>query len=218
MSAAIGATTKRRLHPVLVAVLLVAGAGAAWQALHGSQVPLFAPATEADADPSALTASSDDNEAREVVWHDLLATHGSWAADGEIPLVFRVFTPVSAEVAAAPSGETALAPRVWDAPDPPRLRLGVVLISAESRRAVLGGQVVGIGDQVQDARVETIERGVVQLQWANRRLTYDLDGDAPREFRAELARRAASGPVGGDVGDGAATVPNLESRKKESGS
>jgi len=125
---------------------------------------------------------------------DLLAAYGSFAADFPVRLAFVAVAP--ADAVAVPLGETAAMLGIWAGADPPALRLGVVMISGTARRAVLGGQVVGLGDEVQGACVRSIERGRVVVSWGARTLTYDLEDCWPREFRAEHARRAAESAVG----------------------
>ena len=121
-----------------------------------------------------------------TLWRDLLAAHGSYAG----ATVRIAFTTAADAVllGAAPAGEVARA-RPWEGDDPPRLKLGVVIVSRSSQRAVLGGEVVGVGDRIGEARVAAIVPGAVSLRWHDRTLTYDLDDDVPREFRSEFARR-----------------------------
>lgn len=207
-----------RMHPLLAVLLLLGGLGAAWMALRPAAT--VTPATgNADDDPSALQDSEQGTEDAGEVWQDLLAQHGSWIEDGELPSAFRAF--VMPELApdtaasAAPAGETA-SPADWTGEDPPRLRLGVVLISADSRRVVLDGRVVGVGDRIHEAQVEAIERGMVRLKWSGRRLTYDLENDAPREFRSELLRRATARGAG-DGDEQSAAPANDKPKSKETG-
>lgn len=146
----------------------------------------LAPWLADDEDPA------DDGEqgaADTTVWRDLLAAHGSFTGP-EVRMAFAASRD-SLALGAAPAGETAVAaadPR-WIGEDPPRLVLGVVVVSTAAQRAVLGGRVVGVGDRVGEARVAAIEPGKVTVLWRDRLLTYDLELDVPREFRAELARR-----------------------------
>ena len=74
---------------------------------------------------------------------------------------------------------------------------------------MLGGRVVGVGDELDTLRVLQIEPGVVYVQWSGRRLTYDLDSDAPREFRGELAQRQVEKKDGPEAATSApvATTP-----------
>jgi hypothetical protein len=153
----------------------------------------------ADVDPAELGAGDTAAGAAAETWQDLLAVHGSWSPRDEVRCAFTIFEFPSAW--AAPAGEVAMPTGRWVGDDPPQLRLGVVLISEHSRRVVLDGRVVGIGDLVQQAKVTGIERGTVTVAWSGRRLTYDLDGPAPREFRAELAARAAERQEGGSRPD-----------------
>lgn len=122
------------------------------------------------------------------VFRDLLAVHGSFTGS-DVRMAFAASRDALA-LGAAPAGETATGGNArWIGDDPPRLVLGVVVVSAAAQRAVLGGHVVGVGDRVGEARVAAIEPGKVTVHWRDRLLTYDLENDVPREFRAELARR-----------------------------
>ena len=134
-------------------------------------------------DPPELDAANGDGEAG---WCDLLAVHGSYAG-GPVRFAFASLVDVPP---AAPAGETAILRAGWTGADPPLLRLGVVMVSAGSRRAVLAGAVVGVGGEVAGCTVVGIEPGLVRLRWRDRWLTYDLDSEAPREFRAEYERRS----------------------------
>jgi hypothetical protein len=155
----------------------------------------------ANVDPAAEQAAA---EPPALVSRDLLAPHGSFDARGDVRLAFAVW----AEGAfAAPGGETAAA---WVGEDPPRLRVGVVMVSAGAARAVFGGQLVGIGDAVAGGRIGAIEPGVVTFDWRGRKLHYELGGDAPREFQAELARRSAAAPA-----DGADTQSGKTNKKEQ---
>ncbi len=119
---------------------------------------------------------------------DLLLRHGSWNADQSVRMAF--VSAVEAAVAAAPNGETApSAASRWVGADPPSMHLGVLMVGDAVRRAVVDGRVVGVGDTVGRSLIVAIERDTVTTTWGGKRLTYDLDGDQPREFRAELKRR-----------------------------
>jgi hypothetical protein len=121
---------------------------------------------------------------------DLLALHGSFTGASAVGFAFHMPPELAL---AAPIGETSMtAPGNWGAEEPPSLQLGVVMISKGSRRAVLQGQVVGVGDQIAGVTVTAIVAGLVATEWKGRRLSYDLDGAVPREFRAEWARRHAA--------------------------
>jgi hypothetical protein len=65
---------------------------------------------------------------------------------------------------------------------------------------VLGGRVVGVGEEHMGVVVRSIERDRVVALWGHKILTYDLEDQCPREFRAESARRAqqASESEGGE--------------------
>jgi hypothetical protein len=210
----------RKARSAVPAILMFAGSVAVaaislWPRAQGTGPAAGGPA---DADPEALVAA-DTAAVGPEPWKDLLAVHGSWDPRDEVRCAFTVFEfPTSW---AAPAGETEAPVGRWVGDDPPQLRLGVVLVSENARRAVLGGQVVGIGDAVQQAKVTGIERGLVTVTWSGRRLTYDLDGPVPREFRAEVAARAVEKSAGGGVPDGGEAAGDAaksdESVQKESG-
>lgn len=182
---------KKGKNPVFAVVLLLGSVGIAAKSMLGGAAhePGITPMAGA-ADPAPMGEVATDVRAEEATrWCDLLAVHGSFDRTKDVRLAFVAFEypsfwAGSGDAAAEQYGR-------WSGEDPPLLKLGVVMVSAASRRAVLGGRVVGIGDEVASGRVVAIEASSVVLQWSGRRLTYDLDGDAPREFRAELAQRAA---------------------------
>lgn len=128
-------------------------------------------------------------EAAAVVWVDLLAEHGSYDRQSSVRLAFAAAAE-SSLIPAAPGGEIAPDGERWTGSDPPLMRLGVVMVSEKSRRAVLGGSVVGVGDAVGGGQVISIEAGRLRLRWQERVLTYGLDDEVPQEFRAESKRRA----------------------------
>ncbi|MBM4063094.1 MAG: hypothetical protein FJ265_18660 [Planctomycetes bacterium] len=188
---------RKGLGPVVVVPLLIACGGfAAWQ-LSGRGLLADGPGAGSAARSDAAEMPGEDGQggdgksAEAQRWGDLLAAHGSFARQGEVPLVFTVLADAAA-TGAAPAAETqAGAAARWSGEDPPALQLGVLLISGAARRAVLGGRIVGVGDAVAGGRVASIERGAVVLRWGGRSLTYDMDDPYPREFRAERQRRAA---------------------------
>jgi len=130
----------------------------------------------------------DDVQNEDIQWADLLARHGSYDPTQPVQMAFAAM-PDSQLVAAAPPGEIAPRAGRWVGDDPPELRLGVVMVSERSRRAVLGGVVVGVGDAIGGGEVLSIEPGVLKMRWQNRELTYDLDAAVPVEFRAEKELR-----------------------------
>lgn len=186
-------TTKRRVHPAVAVLLLLASASySAWSLFgkHGDEQSSGLAAFIGIEDPVAIddaTAAS----VEEVRWRDLLAMHGSFDGRSPVRMAFAVLSDAAAP-GAAPAVEVDPGTR-WRGADPPMLRLGVVMVSAAARRAVLDGRVVGVGDQVAEGQIVAIEPGVVRLRWQQRELTYDLDGPAPREFRGELGIRRATG-------------------------
>lgn len=131
----------------------------------------------------------DLTETQEVAWLDLIAEFGSLQGKPNVRMAFAAAPDVDL-TPSAPGGEMAPEGEGWIGDDPPLLRLGVIMVSEKSRRAVLGGSVVGIGDMVGGGEVVAIEQGRLHLRWQQRVLTYGLDSEVPREFRAENARRA----------------------------
>lgn len=197
-------TKKKGVNPTLAIGLFAAAVAVAARTLlgGGAQPGVEGPAANADFDPTTAVAETEvgaDDAA--VKWADLLAVHGSFRSGREVRLAFSAFEYPS--FWAAPGGESGASYGRWTGEDPPLLKLGVVMISAASRRAVLGGRVVGVGDEFDTVRVLQIEPGVVSVQWSGRRLTYDLDSDAPREFRGELAQRQVENKDGVEAATGA---------------
>lgn len=180
----------KRKGPATAIGLLIVSAGIAAFSLNGRFGAGTEPADVVGAfladEPVGDESTGDAPE--DVVGVDLLLRHGSWSA--QVPVRMAFANAVDAAVAAAPAGETAApAARPWIGADPPQLRLGVLMVSDSVRRAVVDGRVVGVGDTVGKALIVAIERDAVTTTWGGKRLTYDLDGDHPREFRAELKRR-----------------------------
>lgn len=196
---------KKGTSPMLAVGLFVAAVAIAGRTMFGGapEAQGGAPQANADFDPATADPEAADGAADAApVWVDLLALHGSFRRGNEVRLAFSAFEYPS--FWAAPGGESGAVYGRWSGEDPPLLKLGVVMISAASRRAVLGGRVVGVGDEFDGVRVLQIEKGVVTVQWSDRRLTYDLDAEAPREFRGELAQRQVENKDGQDAATGAA--------------
>lgn len=189
---------KKGVSPLFAATLLLVSMGVVGRSMLGGSDPVLGPAagTVADADPAALQASEAADTETGVAWRDLLAEFGSYTRGSEVRHVFVAFEYPSSWTGPAPSTGDAPAVR-WVGEDPPLLRLGVVMVSQGARRAVLGGKVLGIGDAIAGGAVTAIEPGFVTLDWSGRKLTYDLDAAAPREFRHELAQRQLEQAEGG---------------------
>lgn len=190
---------KKGLNPVVAVLFLVVSGGiAAHQLLGGGSLGARLPAlVGGGGDPTAMppdeNAVADASATPQIPWRDLLAVHGSFDRRTAVRRAFSLLADVASTTAAAPGGESQpVETGRWTGADPPSLQLGVVMLSESSRRAVLGGRVVGVGDVVSDGRITAIERGTVTVKWASRTLTYDLDGPFPREFRAEQQRRAGA--------------------------
>lgn len=176
---------KKGMNPVVAVLILLASVGFAAKSLMGTlggEAAEFADLIglgEGEDDPELF----DTQEASEIAWRDLLAEYGSY--DPGTP-VRPAFSVMAASMPASPVGETS---QRWIGDAPPSMRLGVVMVSEKSRRAVFGGAVVGVGESVAGGVVAAIEPGLLRLDWRQRSLTYDLDSEVPREFRAEHARR-----------------------------
>lgn len=140
-------------------------------------------------DPAA-DAPKGDREGGDVdlPGRDLLAEHGSWAGAAPVRMAFASLLEVA--IQAAPAGETSSGSR-WVGADPPTLHVGVLMVGETTRRAVVDGAVVGVGDRVAKSTIVAIDRDCVAVLAGGRRLTYDLENEYPREFRAELQRRGA---------------------------
>lgn len=206
---------KRRLHPAVAVLMLavsVAFVTRTWW--HTPEVESeFASLMGFDDDPDM--GEGDELLADDVRWLDLLTIYGSYERGTPVRLSFATLAAPAVGVAPSPLGEVAPAHRGrWVGEDPPMLRLGVIMVSDGARRAVLDGQVVGVGDRVADATVVGIDVGAVRLRWRSRALTYDLDSAAPREFRDELLRRRRERKEldagDGDGGDIATSADDIE--------
>lgn len=183
---------KKGLHPAVAVVFLVLAGGYAGKSVFdqlGGPAP--GPGAGAAAPAGTVDVAAASGPAPDAaVFCDLLAVHGSY--DRKIPVRLAFSTAADAgQPAPSPLGETApvAAPGRWVGADPPAVQLGVVMISDGSRRAVIDGRVVGVGDPVQNASVVAIEQKVVTLKMGERLLTYDFDDRYPREFRGEQALR-----------------------------
>lgn len=209
---------KKGPSPWLAVGLLLAGVWVAARGLLGGG---------AAADPLAVVGQggmddavpdeaggAQDPDAEVVPFVDLLHAFGSYQRGREVRLAFAAFEYAS--FWAAPSGESGASYGRWVGDDPPLLRLGVVMVSADARRAVLGGRVVGVGETFDACKVLTIDPGVVTLEWSGRRLTYDLQDESPREFRAELAQRRAELADATDAGPNAEAPGTAGEAKPES--
>lgn len=178
---------KKGLNPIVAILILLGSIGFVANSLMGSMGGKAIPDTADMGDLSDEGYDLDLEEGAEeieIVWRDLLAVHGSYDRQTPVRLAFSVMANVTP--GAAPGGETV---NRWVGDEPPSLRLGVVMVSEKSRRAVLGGAVVGVGDFIGGGSVLAIEPGTLRLRWQQRDLTYDLDSEVPREFRVEHARR-----------------------------
>lgn len=183
---------KKGIHPLAAVLFLVVSGGIAGTQLLGGGLGTaglgFAAAAPAD-DPLPSDVAESSATEGVVQWRDLLAAHGSYEREAPVRMAFASLD-VGAAPPAAPAGESRpVVERRWVGADPPRLQLGVVMVSSASRRAVVDGRVVGIGDTIGDGRIVSIERGGLVVAWGGRTLTYDLDDPHPREFRDELRQR-----------------------------
>ncbi|MBL8726751.1 MAG: hypothetical protein JNK49_22105 [Planctomycetes bacterium] len=179
-------TKSRRVHPVAAGLVFAGSLAFVAHSVFGGWSDQGGTGPVDERPPADLSDGQAVDEP--LLGVDLLARHGSYEKGQPVRSAFVLVV----EAAAAPAGEVVAAERRrWAGADPPQLTLGMVMVSAAARRAVFEGRVVGVGDQVGDCRIEAIERGAVHCSWQGRPLTYELGDRVPREFRAELALRAA---------------------------
>lgn len=183
---------KKGMNPLVAIVLLVVGGGFAGKTFLDMSGDAKPPADSESTEIVEVPDMEDGQDGEGATpmagaWVDLLAKHGSFDRESEVRVAFSIVEEARQSMG-VPGGETA-ATSYWEGSDPPELSLGVVMISSKSRRAVLGGRVVGIGDEVFGVRIRQIERDIVVAMWGARTLTYDLEDGWPREFRAEYSRR-----------------------------
>lgn len=212
---------KKGISPLFAAVLLLGSMGVVGKAMLGggaAAVVGLAINAAPDGNPEEVS-SQDDSKVVDtgVKWNDLLAVYGSYTRGGEVRHGFTSFEYPSNWTGPTDVGTESEAPAGrWVGEDPPMLRLGVVMVSQASRRAVLGGKVVGVGDTAGGGKITAIEPGLVTLQWDGRKLTYDLDANAPREFRSELALRQSEQLNKEDAAEaGASTDSKTEPANKD---
>ncbi len=183
---------RKGVPPVVAVLMLVVGGAVAGNALldlGSSPAPVpFDPMGDDFDDEDGLNDVLAGADAAN--WEDLLARHGSYAIG--MPVRMAVTELALQAIAPTPLAETGGPSVGWRGTEPPQLQLGVVMLSDRADRAVLGGQVVGTGEEIQGFAVERIERGAVVGIWRGRVLTYDFENAWPREFRSELERRRAA--------------------------
>lgn len=181
---------KKGIHPGIAVLLLLGSVAFVTPKLMGS---LSDNAASGIASLIGLDEEDDPeldelSEAEEVAWVDLIAMFGSVDRQPTVRMAFAAAPDINL-TPSAPGGEMAPDGERWIGDDPPLMRLGVIMVSEKSRRAVLGGSVVGVGDAINGGEVVAIDPGELRMRWQQRVLTYDLDSEVPREFRAESARR-----------------------------
>lgn len=185
---------KKGLHPAVAVGIFVVAAGFAAKSFlgmaNGPAPSVVGDTASAPAEAAATTAApADGPDCETIAWKDLLAVHGSYDRKAPVRLAFSTLAELE-HVAPAPSGETRpIAAGRWTGVDPPAIHVGVVMISAAARRAVIDGRVVGVGDPIGDTTIAAIERDVVTLKMGAQLLTYDFDDAYPREFRSEQSLR-----------------------------
>lgn len=178
-------------QPWFAALLLGAGIWVASASLFGSS------GAQPQSDtPPAWEEPLDEEAGADVAdasgpGRDLVAEFGVYDGSDPVPACFAALPEAAAVlVPAAPSGETAGDAAKWTGDPPPQLVVGVIFVGERSRRAVVGGRVVGIGELLGEARIESIERKGLLVVWRNRLLTYDMQSPFPREYRATAQQRA----------------------------
>jgi hypothetical protein len=181
---------RKGIPPVFAAVALIGSAGYLAQSiwsLYAKDV-YTGPGTvervsEAEETPEASKAIADHEVG------DLLKAFGSYDENEPIRWAFNDVGTAS-DASPAPTGEVApVSQPIWLGDDPPSLRLSLVMVSAGSRQAVLGNDLVGVGEECSGGTVVSIEPGVVVLRWRQMDLTYELNRDIAVEFRDEWSRR-----------------------------
>lgn len=194
--AAPGATGPLRVVGA-VALLGLGGAVFGYRMLGGDGGGAV-PMAKAEVD-DALDADAAGETGDSTALGDLLVAWGSYRRGTPLVNPFAVVTAAVRSVPPAPAGEMARTAGPWPGVDPPRMQLTFVLLGGDLARAVVDGNVVGIGDQVAAGAVVAIARDSLRVRAADRELTYDLTDPWPREFRAELAARGpdSAGPAGG---------------------
>lgn len=200
-----GKRREKRLtqQPWFAAVLLGAGLWVASASLFGSSAsPPGIDTPPAWEEPLDEAAGADVADASGP-GRDLVAEFGVYDGSDPVPECFAALPEAAATVLlpAAPSGETAGDATQWTGDPPPQLVVGVIFVGERSRRAVVGGRVVGIGEVLGEARIESIERKGLLVVWRNRLLTYDMQSPFPREYRARAQQQAGEqgNEASGDV-------------------
>lgn len=189
---------RKGTSPAVAVGMLVVCGGIAFASLRGH----FGGVAVVDSAPAELVEDAAAGADADGPGVDLLQAHGSW--NSKVPVRLAFANIAEAAVAAAPAGEIAVNPgKQWIGADPPALRIGVLMVGDTVRRAVVDGRVLGLGDAIGKAMIVAIERDSLVAMWGGKRLTYDLENDYPREFRAELKQRGIDRNA--SAGGGAAT-------------
>ena len=159
---------------------------------------------------------------------DLLAGFGSHVIGATVPQVFAVELATgrvahtaqgpAANMLAAPMGEMAPAARAtagWQGADPAKMHVTFVLCSPSANRAIVDGQILGVGDLSKAGIVLAIEPDGMRVArtGVEGSLFYPLGESWPREFAAELQRRVQQGSDGDSEGE-----PGDRSRSQVQGS
>lgn len=184
-------------QPWFAAVLLAVGVTVAFSSLRsslgsgvddmvGGALSMFD-----EADPEVVPEEGEPDAGPR---RDLVAEFGVYDGNSAVPEFVAALPGDSgdATVPAAPGGEVAKNPGQWVGDPPPQLGIGVVFVGQGSRRAVVDGRVVGVGDRIGEARIDSIERNGLLVEWRGRLLTYDMDSVQPQEYRAVASKLAAS--------------------------
>jgi hypothetical protein len=152
--------------------------------LRGTPAPAAAGQSDAGAEePAAETAG-----ARTDV--DLLAAYGSFVPG---TAVAQPFAWVPAVAPPAPGGEVST-----PAPDQPGefrpvpLNVSLVLLAGRAARAVVDGQIVGIGDRVAAGSVRRITHAGIEVDASARTLFYELRRAWPRGYEPPAGPPAAN--------------------------
>jgi hypothetical protein len=168
---------------VVALVLLGLGAVVFGRSLVGSATTLTPiTATRSDDEPIAPEPSPDD-----APGVDLLAIWGSFRVD---QAAANPFSPSVVDgFPAAPGGAAPPPAATGDREDrPPRpLDVSLVLMAERVSRAVVDGQVVGIGDRIAAGTVHAIARTGIEVDDGRRVWFYELRTPWPRGYRPPTA-------------------------------
>jgi len=192
------------MHPMVAVGFLIVSVLVVVSRLFGGDPKASPEASGFDPDSMDPSLEGAEGGGSGILGVDLLAEHGSFDPEAEVHQAFSLIHEAAELLAARPQAETRPAVSNWEGSDPPQMDLGVIMVSSGSKRAVLAGRVVGVGDEVMGVQVETIQRDRVITSWGLVKLTYELGDPCPIEFRSERDRRMRESSVDSFGGGGSA--------------